>query len=131
MARHGGGRVALQSTLSAQGITITETGNLLGLSYQVGFGFSTPLPATNALNGDASQGTVDHVGTNLRLTMPIKFDITPTTLPAPLNTLLTADFTMTGQLIGQAPFQVVPEPSSIALAIVGFAGLAGVARRRR
>jgi hypothetical protein len=127
----GAALVALQQSLAGQGITLTETGNLFGLSYQVGFGFSTPLPATNALNGDASQGTIDHVGSNLRLTMPIKFDITPTTLPAPLNTLIAADFTMTGQLIGQAPFQVVPEPSSIALAAMSLFGLAAFARRRK
>ncbi|HEY1602852.1 MAG TPA: PEP-CTERM sorting domain-containing protein [Pirellulales bacterium] len=127
----GAALIALQQGLSGQGISITETANILGLSYQVGFGFSTTLPVTNAADGDASQGTVDHVGSNLRLTLPVKFDITPSTLPAPLNTLIAADFSMSGQLIGQAPFQVVPEPSSAVLSLAGLMGAGIVARRRR
>ena len=127
----GAALIALQQGLAGQGVTITETANILQLSYQVGFGFTTPLPVTNAANGDASQGTVDHVGSNLRLTLPVKFDITPTTLPAPLNTLITADFSMSGQLIGQVPFQTVPEPSSVVQVLAGLVSAVAVARRRK
>jgi len=126
----GAALVALKSALAGQGVNITETGNLLGLSYQVGFGFSTPLPNTAAANNNAGLGTVDHVGSNLRLTLPVNFNISAATLPAPLNTLITANFAMSGQLIGQTPFQVVPEPSSIALALTGLASVIGLACRR-
>ena len=126
----GAALIALQSALSGQGISITETGSLLGLSYQVGFGFTTPLPSTAAANNNAGLGTVDHVGSNLRLTLPVNFNLAPS-LPAPLNSLLTANFAMNGQLIGQTPFQTVPEPSSIALALTGLASVIGLAWRRR
>ncbi len=121
----------LQSSLAAQNITITDSGNIGKLSYQVGFAFSTPIPATEVANTNGGLGTVDHVGSNLQVTLPVKFDIQPTTLPAPLNTLLAADITMSGQLIGTAPFQAVPEPASCVLAFTGIIGLVVLARQRR
>jgi hypothetical protein len=124
---------ALQQGLAGQGINITSTANILGLSYQVGFGFTSPLPLTNAANDDASQGKVEHVGSNLRLTLPVKFDIQPTTLPGALSGLITANFAMSGQLVGQTPFRVVPEPSSVLLAGSGLAcaGFFGIRRKLR
>jgi hypothetical protein len=38
---------------------------------------------------------------------------------------------MNGQLIGQTPFQAVPEPSSIALGLTGLASVVGLLWRRR
>jgi hypothetical protein len=125
----GAALIALGQALSGQGVSITETANLLGLSYQVGFGFTAPLPSTVATNDNAGLGTVDHVGSNLRLTLPVNFTLVPT-LPAPLNSFLTASFAMNGQLIGQTPFQAVPEPSAVVLALAGAASLMGLAWRR-
>ncbi len=128
----GAALIALNSALSGQGINITSTGNLLGLSYQVGIGFTTPLPATTLPNTGAGSGTIEHVGSNLRLTLPVSFDLA-SALPSPLDTLLTANIAMTGQLIGQTPYVVVnvPEPSSVILALTGMTALGCVARRRR
>ena len=127
----GAALLALQQGLAGQGITITTTGSIFNLTYQVGIGFSSPLPAADFLNTDASQGKLEHVGANLRLTLPVKFDVDATTLPAPLDTLITAHFTMSGQLIGQAPFQALPEPSSIGLLLCGLASVTALSRRRR
>jgi hypothetical protein len=121
----------LQSTLSAQGVVITLSNqNFIADTEQIGFGFTAPLPVTNAADADASQGTIDHVGTNLRLTLPVKFDVQPA-IPAGISALVAANFTMTGTLIGQTPFVVVPEPSSIALALVGLGSMMVLAWRRR
>ena len=127
----GAALIALQQGLAGQGIAITSSGNLFQLSYQVGIGFSTPLPATSILNTDASMGKVEHIGANLRLTMPVKFNVDATGLPAPLDTLIMAHFAMSGQIIGQTPFQVVPEPSSIGLTLSGLASVLALAWRRR
>jgi hypothetical protein len=124
---------ALNQALSGQGISITYTGQPLQLEHTVGIGFSTPLPTTFAANDDASQGMLEHIGTNYRLTIPVKFDVVPETLPAPLDTLLTAQLGLSGKLIGQTPFQIleVPEPSSVVLAMIGAAAVGFVAARRR
>lgn len=121
---------ALQSALSGQGIAISSSVSLSPLGYNVGFGFTNPLPITNALNADASNGLLEHVGSNLRMTVPVAFNIQANTLPSPLNTLITANFGLSGKLIGETPFVVVPEPSSIVLSLVGAVGLIVVGRRR-
>jgi hypothetical protein len=130
----GAALIALQQALAPQGINLTVSTVLFPTAgYNVGFGWTTPLPATSATNDDASQGTLEHVGSNLRLTIPVKFDVVPTTLPAPLDTLLTAHLGLSGKLIGQTPFVVleVPEPSSVVLAAFGLCGLGLAAHRRR
>ena len=121
----------MEQAASAQGVTITETGNLLKLNYQIGFGFTTPINETGIANTEATPGTVEHIASNLRLTLPVKFDVQPT-IPSPANTLITAaDFTLSGNLIGQTPFVTVPEPSSVALSLLGMVGAALVFRRRQ
>ena len=42
--------IALQQGLAGQGVVITTTGNFLQLSYQVGFGFTAPLPTMQRRN---------------------------------------------------------------------------------
>lgn len=124
---------ALQPTLAAQGINLTIINNgFLQQSYTIGFGTSTPLPPTNALNTDATMGLLEHVGANLRLTVPVKFDIVPSSLPAPFDTLLTAHFGLSGKLIGQTPYVNVeiPEPSTLVLSML-LPALAITIRRRR
>ncbi len=123
----------LQSTLAAQGINLTIVNNgFLQQSYAIGFGTTTPLPPTSTANADASMGMLEHIGANLRLTVPVKFDIVPSSLPAPFDTLLTAHFGLSGTLIGQTPYVsvAVPEPSTMALS-VAFAMLSIVIRRER
>lgn len=131
---------ALEPVLEGQGIDVTVTNNGYSFgtgtgSYTVGFGMGTALPATMATNDDATPGTLEHIGGNLRLTVPVQFDVTPETLPAPLDMLLTAQLGLSGQLIGQTPFVAVdvPEPASVVMAATGALaiGILAVRRRRR
>ena len=123
---------ALQQALTGQGIDIVVSANILQLGYNVGFGFSSPL-TTSALNEDASLGKIEHIASNLRLTVPVKFTVSTAGLPAPLDTLFAAQYGLSGNLIGQTPFVAVdvPEPGSIALGGAGLVALVGVAYRRR
>jgi hypothetical protein len=121
----------LQSTLSGQGVSIVLSNqNFITDTEQLGIGFTAPLPVTFSPNADASQGTIDHVGSNLRLTMPLAFNVTPT-IPAGLSSFVSANFAMSGQLIGQTPFVVVPEPSSFALAGLGVVVLGCASWRKK
>lgn len=129
----GAALVALQQALAGQGIAITVQAVLFPTpGYNVGFGWRAPLSASGIANDDASQGTLEHVGSNLRLTIPVKFDVVPATLPSPLDTLLTAQLGLSGKLIGQTPFVTVnvPEPASVVLGVMSLGGLALVAGRR-
>lgn len=122
---------ALQSTLSGQGINLTIVNNgLIQQSYTIGFGTTTALPTTLAVNDEATLGTLEHIGGDLRLTVPVNFDIVPTT---PVDFLFSAEYGLSGKLIGQTPFVVVevPEPSSVVLGVLGAAALGLVAARRR
>lgn len=122
---------ALQTALSGQGVALTIVNNgFLQLSYTIGFGLSTPLPTTIVDNTDATLGTLEHIGPNLRLTVPVKFDVVPTT---PVDMLFTAQYGLSGKLIGQTPFTVVevPEPSTVVMGLIGAASLGLVAARRR
>ena len=127
----GAALVALNTALSGQGINITSTSDIFSLSYDVGIGFSTAFPATAISNAGAGTGTIEHVGSNLRMTLPVDFNL-QSALPGALSGLVSADLGMTGQLIGQTPYvAVVPEPSSMILALAGMIGLGWVGYRRR
>jgi hypothetical protein len=104
--------------------------NLITDTEQIGIGFTAQLPALFSANTDGSQGTLDHVGSNLRLTMPVAFNVAPT-IPAGLSSLVSANFAMSGQLIGQTPFVTIPEPSSVVMALTGLTGMLGLVWRRR
>jgi hypothetical protein len=122
---------ALQPALAGQGVNLTVVNNGFSqLSYTIGFGISTQLPTTLATNDDASLGTLEHIGANLRVTVPVKFDVVPVTA---VDAIFSASYGLSGKLIGQTPFVVVevPEPSSIVLGLLGTASVGLVAMRRR
>ena len=122
---------ALETALSGQGIDLTIVNNGIGaLSYTIGFGLSTALPTTFATNNAAGLGTLEHIGGNLRLTVPVDFDVVPET---PVDMLFSAQLGLSGQLVGQTPFVIVevPEPSSVVLGCLGASVLGLVALRRR
>jgi hypothetical protein len=120
----------LQAALAEQGVTLTIVNNgFLQLSYTIGFGLSTPLPEAPLANLDASFGTLAQVGSNLRLTVPVSFAVAPAT---PIDFLFSAEYGLSGTLIGQVPFVVVevPEPGTWALMGLGVLALGWRARRR-
>jgi opacity protein-like surface antigen len=121
---------ALQASLADQGVSLTIVNNGFSqLSYTIGIGLSTALPDSLSANS-ASFGTLAQVGGNLRLTVPIGFDVLPST---PVDFLFSAQYGFSGTLVGQVPFVVVevPEPGTWALWLAGLAGLGAWRRARR
>lgn len=126
---------ALATQLAPQGIILSVVGN--GFQQQtisVGTGFTSPLPAQLFSNDDATLGTLEQIGVGssakYRLTTPIKFDVAAM-IPAPLNTLITANFGLSGKLIGETSVvPIVPEPGAITLAGTGLVGLLAFGWRR-
>jgi len=121
----------LQTALAGQGVALTIVNNgFMQRSYTIGFGQSTELPAPLASNNDASFGTLAQVGGNLRLSVPVNFDLLTST---PLDFLFSAQYGLSGTLVGQVPFAVVevPEPGTWLLWMAGLALLGGTARRAR
>ena len=130
----GAALIALDSALNGQGIDLILNSNILGFSHTLSFGFTTPLPMTTAINDDATLGTLEHIGSNFRLTVPVKFDVVPD-LPAGVSEILNLQLGLSGKLIGQVDHTEVevPEPSSILMGAMGAVGLgwAGYRKRRR
>ena len=121
---------ALQGVLAQQGAVPTVQNNgFISRSYTIGLAQSTALPVVLADNALAGAGTVQQVGANLRLTVPLAFQVAPST---PLDFLFSATYSFDGALVGQVPFVVVevPEPGTWALMALGLLGVAVAARRR-
>lgn len=124
---------ALAPTLANSGIVLTNSYTLFpNPTVSIGYGVSTSIPATPLSNSAAvGNGLVEHIGTNYRLTTPINVALPLSDLPAPINSVVSGNVGLSGQLIGQTPFQQVPEPSTWALACLGAVGLLAAVRRRR
>ena len=121
---------ALQGVLAQQGAVLTVQNNgFFARSYTIGLAQSTALPAVLVANIGAGAGMVEQIGANLRLTVPLAFQVTPST---PLDFLFSASYSFDGALVGQVPFMVVevPEPGTWALMVLGLLGVAVAARRR-
>jgi hypothetical protein len=106
----------LDSALSGQGIDVTVTGNLIAQTISVGLPFTQAISGT--LPNGAGTGTIEHVGSNYRLTLPVDFSVLDS---AGIDLVLGIDARLQGQFVGTAPFTTVPEPSTWALALVGLA----------
>ncbi len=120
----------LQSSLAGQGVNLTIQNNgFLALSYTLGLGLSTDLPAIPSGNDGAGAGRLEQVGNTLRLTLPLSFEFAPTT---PVDFLFSARYALNGTFIGQSPFVAVevPEPASGLMAALGTLALFAVLRRR-
>jgi hypothetical protein len=122
---------ALQSALAPQGVNLTVVNNgFIARSYTIGFALSTPLPENLVANEDASLARLEQSGSNLRLTVPVNFTFAPSTAA---NVLFTAQYSLSGTLIGQVPFTVVevPEPGALWLGLLGLAVIGSAQARRR
>ena len=122
---------ALQSALAPQGVNLTVVNNgFIARSYTIGFALSTPLPENLVANEDASLARLEQSGSNLRLTVPVNFTFAPSTAA---NVLFTAQYGLSGTLIGQVPFTVVevPEPGALWLGLLGLAVIGSAQARRR
>ena len=126
---------ALATQLAPQGITVSVVGNFLQQTISVGTGFTSTLPPQLLTNDDATLGTLEQIGVGpgakYRLTTPIKFDVAAT-IPTPLDTLIMANFGLSGKLIGETPaVPIVPEPGALGLAGAGLTVLLAFGWRRR
>jgi len=106
----------LETTLAGQGIDVTVSGNLLAQTISVGIPFSQAISGT--LPNGAGTGTIEHIGPNYRLTLPVDFSVLES---AGIDFVLGIDARLQGQFVGTAPFTTVPEPSTWALALIGLA----------
>lgn len=121
---------ALQSALAGQGLNLTVQNNgFVARSYTVGLGLTTALPDTAWSSSSVGTGTLAQVGNTLRLTVPVDFQFT---VPTAIDFLFSAQYTLSGQLVGQTPFVAVevPEPATWALWMLGAAALGAAVRRR-
>jgi hypothetical protein len=107
-------------------------------NISIGLGTSLPISGLSVPNEDATKlGSLQVVGTQYRLTLPISFNAIPdfSSLGAAsglLSFLLPLHLGFSGQLVGSAPKIAVPEPGSIVLLAIGTVSLAlvGINRRR-
>jgi hypothetical protein len=103
----------------------------------IGLGTRLPLNGLQLPNEDATKlGSLQVVGTNYRMTLPVSFNAIPdfSSLGAAsglLSFLLPLHLGFSGQLVGVAPKIAVPEPGSVVLLGIGLMSLAMVAVKHR
>ena len=122
---------ALQSALAGQGAALTIQNNgFVALSYTIGLGLSTAVPDSLWGNASLIDGSLAQVGSTLRLTLPMDFEFA---IPTAADFLFSAQYRLSGQLLGQTPFIAVevPEAPIWAMSLFGGLVLAWASRRRQ
>jgi hypothetical protein len=123
---------ALQALASSQPtLGLTISGSLATTTINIGLATTLAIPATAIPNAGAGDGSLQHIGSNYRLTVPVNINLTD--VAGDLSGILDLQLGFNGQLVAQAPYQAVsvPEPSSLVLGAFAASGLALVIRRRR
>ncbi len=137
------GRAAVAAALQAlvpstSGITLTVVNDtaLFSTKMTIGTWISQPLSTLGTLqNVTTGTGLIQHVlsPNTWKLTLPVEIDLGQLIDPSLTSLLgLTMNLNLKGNLVGSAAYVVpVPEPSSLLLAVAGFAAVVGYGARLR
>lgn len=128
----------LESTLAQyippdSGISLSFYAGTGAQEIVIATGISQDLTTLGSLaNSATTQGSLEHIGSNYRLTLPINIDLAAVIPDNPLISTGDLTFNLAGKLVGTAPYvEAVPEPSSVVLAGMGIVGLVAYAARKR
>jgi hypothetical protein len=114
------------------GVVITLSNGVGAQEMLIGTGSTQSLVGSLLANDPASQGKLEHIGTDYKLTLPVKIDLAAVLPDNPLIASSDLTLTLTGQMVATAPYvTAVPEPSTLALAGVGLLSFLGYSVRKR